>query len=119
MLSPNRSFQFVDGTLIIETDVAAGVTAYNPEAWPEIIVSMGDHSTEFRPNGLYGYDLFSGDWTLGCRLQPDRSPICSLMDNTERGPLEGGRLWEMSWFQHGVLQRFINFWAVRCTRGGI
>ena len=101
MLSPDRSFRFKSGKLVIEADVAVAISAYGAEAWPEIVVTTGSQPTEFRVGGsLYAYDLFPGHWTLGCRLQTNRFPTAALMDNTQRGTLNGGRVWEMSWFQH-------------------
>lgn len=100
LLQPQQAFRFSDGKLIVEADYAAGIEAYGQNTWGEIVVSNGSQPSGFREGGsLYGYDLFPGDWTLGCRLQADRTMICSLMDNTERGSLQGGRVWEMSFFQ--------------------
>ncbi len=101
MMRPDRSFHFEDDKLIIESDIAAGHQDYaGLAAWSEFLVTTAAEPTLYRVGGsLYGYDLFPGAWTLGCRLQADRQTICSLMDNTERGLLEGGRVWEMSFFQ--------------------
>jgi hypothetical protein len=103
LISPNQSFQFQNGKFIVEADMAAGHQDYDENsnsAWGELIITTAPNPLYSRPNGLYGYDLFPGHWTLGCRLQPSRESICTLMDNTNRGLLNGGRTWEMSWFQH-------------------
>ena len=102
-LRPDQTFQFENGKLIVEADVAAGMSAYEVNVWPEIVISMADRPLGFTPgSSLYAYDMFPEDWTLGCRLQATRHPICALKDNSgnfeaHKGP---GMVWEMSWFQH-------------------
>ena len=107
MLRPERTFRFQEGRLRVDTDYAAGVPAYGATAWGEIIITTGDHPVyqnnpdgeEIRHDALYGYDLFPNHWTLGCRLQADSHTTCSLMKNNTLGPNEGGRSWEISFFQ--------------------
>lgn len=103
MLSPDRTFRFEDGALVIETELAASMPGYQVgvgSAWGEVDISTGSAPDDTgRPGALYGYDHFPGHWTLGCRYQPDSHVVCSLMDDTERG-LPDGRVWEMSFFQH-------------------
>ena len=90
MLRPNKSFHFENGALIVEQDVAAGISGYASPGTPtlafaEIDVSMGDHPTGDITDPLYGYGQFGGFWTVGCRLQIagegpwfTRSSICSV-----------------------------------------
>ncbi len=107
MLRPDRTFRFQDGKFTVDTDFAAGITAYNPEAWGEIIISTGDHPVynaiptgePTRLDKLYGYDLFPNQWTLGCRFQADGVTICSLMNPNTLSVNNGGRKWEISFFQ--------------------
>ncbi len=100
-LSPNQTFHFENGKLIVEADVAAGHPDYESQrAWPELIVTTAAAPSFSRRDGLYGYDLFPGNWTLGCRLHHRGEPVCTLMDDTIRGATNGGRTWEMSFFQH-------------------
>lgn len=107
MLRPERTFRFQDGVLRIDTDYAAGIPAYSATAWGEIIITTGDHPVSpsnpqgetIRADTLYGYDLFPNHWTLGCRLQADSHTTCTLMKNNTLGPNNGGRSWEISFFQ--------------------
>ena len=39
LVRPDRTFRFVDGTLVVEFDVAAGMLAYH-DGWPEIVVTF-------------------------------------------------------------------------------
>jgi hypothetical protein len=99
VLRPDRAFQFESGALVIEADFAAGVESYGSGIWGEIVVTTAPNPTGERRDALYAYDYFPGHYTLGCRLQTDRIIVCSLFDNTLRGISEGGRIWEMSFFQ--------------------
>ena len=98
-LRPEPAFRFQDGKLVIEADVAAGIQAYGSGIWPEITVTTAAQPTGARRDALYAYDHFPGHHTLGCRLQSDRIVICALFDDSTRGISEGGRIWEMSFFQ--------------------
>lgn len=107
LLSPNRTFKFENGKFIVETDYAAGIQGYASgldSAWGEIVITAGSQpvvdAPNARPDRLYAYDMFPGYWTLGCRFQSGGETICTLMDNTSRGAVTGGRTWEMSFFQH-------------------
>lgn len=102
VVRPDQSFRFTDdGTLTIEADYAAAHPDYGPDAWGELIVTTASASSGYRPGALYGYELFPNHWTLGCRLQPSRVPICSLMrDVPGGGTTETERAWEISFFQH-------------------
>jgi hypothetical protein len=98
---PDRSFRFQDGKLVVEADVAAGLAEYGGNAWPELVVTTAATPTAAPSrDNTYSYDFFANDWTLGCRLQPERGPICALFDNTGRGAGAGGRVFEISAFQH-------------------
>ena len=83
MLRPNRSFKFENGKLVVEADVAAGISGYNASnggdvAWPEIDISTAD-SPNGHPvvDGLYGYGRFGGSDTFGCRLHAQQKFTCS------------------------------------------
>lgn len=98
MLRPNQSFKFSNGKLIVETTVAAGMEAYDEKAWPEIVISNGP-APYHDPVGLYGYDQFPEYWTLGCRLQSTRVPICALKNDQGTAPQGSAQIWEMSFWQ--------------------
>lgn len=98
VLRPNRTFQFENGKLTIETDFAAGMQNYGAGIWGEIVITTAPNPTGERRDALYAYDYFPGHYTLGCRLQTDRIVVCSLFNNTRLG-ISGGRIWEMSFFQ--------------------
>ncbi len=107
MLRPDRTFRFQQGKFTVDTDFAAGIAAYNPAAWGEIILTTSDHPVyNAMPSGeiarqdkLYGYDLFPNHWTLGCRFQADGVTTCSLMNPNALSLNNGGRSWEISFFQ--------------------
>lgn len=98
LLRPNQEFHFINNKLVVETTVAAGMDAYSLDAWPEIIVTNGPQPTN-GPIELYGYDLFPQYWTLGCRLQSTRVPICALKSNDGGPDTPSNRIWEMSFWQ--------------------
>ena len=107
MLRADRTFRFQEGMLRVDTEYAAGLPAYGATAWGEIIITTGDHpiyngnpqGEAARRDTLYGYDMFPNHWTLGCRLQADSHTTCSLMKNSTQGANDGGRSWEISFFQ--------------------
>jgi hypothetical protein len=80
LVRPDRSFRFEDGMLVIEADVAAGLPAYSDSASVEIDVSTAPAPTGKVVDQQYGYGLFGGQWTFGCRFQADRQATCSLFD---------------------------------------
>ena len=102
MLRPNRSFNFENEKLVVETDLAAGMSTYGTKAWPEIVITTSEQpAADARiGGGVRASDYFPGHWTFGVCLLPNRFPTATLMDRTNRGTLHGGRIWEMSWFQH-------------------
>lgn len=107
MLRADRTFRFQEGILRVDTEYAAGHPDYGANAWGEMIITTGDHPVyNGNPNGevprrdlLYGYDMFPNHWTLGCRFQADSHTTCALMKNNAQGPNDGGRRWEISFFQ--------------------
>lgn len=96
LLTPDRSFRFKGGKLVVEADVAAGISDYVGNAWPELVITTGSEPVD--TGSLYGYDLFPEDWTLGCRLQADRYPVCTLKNDGGSIAEEKGsrQIWEMS-----------------------
>lgn len=99
-MRPDRSFRFENGKLVIEAVAAAGVADYGLNAWTEIDVTTAPAPTGKVVDNLYGYGIFGGHWTLGIRLQSSREPIVALYDNSGRTFFEGGRQFELSFFQH-------------------
>lgn len=98
MMRPNQSFKFENGTFVVETTVAAGHEGYDEKAWPEIIISNGSQPYDDVIN-LYGYDQFPDHWTIGCRLQSSRIPICALKNDAGTAPGGSAQIWEMSFWQ--------------------
>jgi len=82
MMRPNRSFRFEGGKLVVEEDVAAGITGYGTSSsgivWPEIDITTAPQPTGQVVDSLYGYGQFGGNWAIGCRLHSGRNPICSV-----------------------------------------
>jgi hypothetical protein len=100
MIRPDTAFKFENGTLIVETDVAAGIPEYSNGVWPEIDISTSPNPTYARRNAAYGYDMFTGSWVLGCRLQGgDRFITCSMFNPQSQSDADAGRLWEINWFR--------------------
>ncbi len=124
-LSPNRSFQFENGAIVVEGEFAASLPEYGTSTWGEITVSTADRpacSSSAQARGiceandqsvadiLYAYGQFGGEWAAGCRLTSARRPVCAVMAPTPAytqalGPIQcsrndrDGRLIEVSWFQ--------------------
>jgi hypothetical protein len=100
MMRPAQSFEFVDGVLVVETDVAAGYEPYGGAVWPEIVVSTSPAPTSRLINGLYAYSEFTGFYSVGCRLQSSRRPVCAMYgpEDDAEGPPD--RNAEVSFFQH-------------------
>jgi hypothetical protein len=91
-MRPDRSFRFQQGRLVVEADVAAGISQYDGTAWPELTVTTAPRPTGVT-DGLYAYGFFRGHWTFGCRLESGRALNCALFDG--RPEAEGGRLYEL------------------------
>jgi hypothetical protein len=96
MLRPDQTFRFEDGVLVVEADAAAAIDRYAMHAWPELVVSTGSQPHDV--GSLYAYDMFPEDWTVGCRLQDSRYPVCALKsdDGDTAAGEPSGRPWEMS-----------------------
>jgi hypothetical protein len=90
-MRPDRSFRYVNGRLVVEADVAAGIDEYGGEAWPELVVTTGPQPTS-DADVLYGFGQFRGHWSVGCRLHSFRGPICAL-HNASSG---NARVWEVA-----------------------
>jgi hypothetical protein len=100
-MRPDRGFRFIDGKLVVEIDVAAGISEYGGSAWPEIVVTTAASPTPSPSrDSTYNYDFFARDWTIGCRLEPQRAVVCALFDDSGRGSGAGGRRIEISSHQH-------------------
>ncbi len=95
MIRPDRSFQFVDGKLVVEADVAAGIVDYRGQVWPELVVTTSPEPAraEPYPDVLYAYGKFPDAETVGIRLQSDGTTIAALF-----GP-DNNRTFELSYFQ--------------------
>lgn len=65
------------------------------------MVSAAPSPTGRVVDDLYSYGQFGGFWTVGCRLQASRWPICAMYDDTARSVGQGGRVFEISAFQSG------------------
>ena len=127
VMRPNQPFWQVNNKIVVEADFAAGHQDYRDlQGWGELIVTTAPAPTGYRQDGFYGYEFFPGNYTLGCRLQADRHTICALMDNTERGATNGGRIWEMSFFQEVGHRRNVGgyptaendaFWRICAAEG--
>lgn len=77
-IAPNQPFRFQNGKLVIEADVAAGIPPYVGNVWPEVDWSTAPAPTNNVVDGLYLYGHFGGSWAGGCRLQAERTMVCSL-----------------------------------------
>ena len=109
-LSPDRSFRFENGVMVVEGDFAAAIPEYADSTWGEITISTADAPTSRVADILYAYGQFGGEWAVGCRLQPSRRPVCAVMAPSPAytqalGPVRcarndrDGRVLEVSWFQ--------------------
>jgi hypothetical protein len=105
LVRPDRSFRFEAGKLVVEADVAAAIPEYSDAASVEIDVTTAPAPTGRLVDAQYGYGLFGGHWTFGCRFPADRQVSCSLF-NASGSPgdaavfgNERGRVWQMLSFQ--------------------
>lgn len=103
-MRPDRTFTAQNGKLVVETEsttnnIPTYDTSDGGDIWTEVTVSTGA-----KPSGgdLYLYDALRGHWTFGCRMH-DLGLTCALLDNTFRSTVQGGRVWEVSWFQCGAV----------------
>jgi hypothetical protein len=106
LIRPDRAFRFEEGKLVVEADVAAAIPEYEDSASIEIDITTAPAPTGAVVDLQYGYGLFGGYWTFGCRFQADRHVTCSLFNATGKpGDAavfgnELGRVWQMLPFQH-------------------
>lgn len=113
-LSPNRSFTFQNGKLVIEAEVAATYPGYHTSnggdiVWPEVEWSTAPAPTGRVTDGLYMYGQFGGAWTGGCRIQSHRALTCAVeadhtisvtsQDQPPCFPASPSRVMEISAFQ--------------------
>ena len=99
-MRPDRTFTFVNGKLVVEVDVAAGVLDYlmerRGEAWPEIVVSTAARPSQPRdgvPDEGYAYGYFKNAHTVGVRLHAYQIPIAAYFEPDNQ------RVWEITHFR--------------------
>ena len=98
LLRPARPFRFQDGRLVVEWEVAAGVSEYGGNAWPEIIVTTAPAPTNSTVTDIHATHMFRGHWTFGCRLMSDRAIFCGLVSaaaGSDPAAL-GAKVWTVS-----------------------
>lgn len=87
MLTPNRSFRFENGKLVVEVDAAAGQDGMGgADVFYEIDITPAANLT-YTVDNLYGYGMFGGVGALGCRLEradDGGHTVCSMYDNSGR-----------------------------------
>ncbi|HEY8657336.1 MAG TPA: hypothetical protein VIN34_11445, partial [Candidatus Limnocylindria bacterium] len=81
MVRPDRAFRFIDGRLVVEFDVAAGMLAYH-DGWPEVVVTTAPAPTGQETDPLHAIGVFGGAPSVGCRLYTDRTANCSAYDGS-------------------------------------
>jgi hypothetical protein len=111
LVSPDRSFLFENGRIVIEGDAAAGSDGMSgANRFYEIDVSPATAPTCCGVDALYGYGSFGGIGGLGCRLERNDQGgnfVCAMYDNSGRAtdgrcvmpqpctsPDRPGRVWE-------------------------
>jgi hypothetical protein len=80
LMRPDAAFRFSDGRLVIEVDVAAGMSSYGDHAWPEIVITSADAPTPYETNGWYAAGIFGGHPVVACGLPADRLSECRIYD---------------------------------------
>lgn len=93
MIRPDATFTFQNGVLSVEHVVSAGHQDYTVNDWHEVILTNAAAPQTDYYKGLYGYEQFTGSWSLGMRMQADRLPIVALFRP------DGTRAWEASFWQ--------------------
>lgn len=87
MVSPNRSFAFENGKLVVEVDAAAGQDgAGGADVFYEIDITPAS-ATTYGVDNLYGYGMFGGVGSIGCRLERHDDgghTVCSMYDSSGR-----------------------------------
>jgi hypothetical protein len=110
LVSPDQTFGFDNGTLVVEADGAAGANGMGgADHFYELDVSPASAPTDVTTDTAYGYGQFGGIGALGCRFQGDAGIVCAMYDDSTRtsGGLdvtcanhpcatdgESGRVWE-------------------------
>jgi hypothetical protein len=111
MVSPDQTFQFENGQLVIEVDAAAGSDAMGgANRFYEIDVSSATQTAGYSRDDLYGYGQFGTAGGLGCRLERNDQGgnfVCAMYDQSGRAtdgrcadpagcptPDLNGRVWE-------------------------
>jgi hypothetical protein len=79
-MRPDAAFRFEDGRLVIEVDVAAGMSSYGDHAWPEIVVTTANAPTPYETNGWYAAGVFGGYPVVACGLPAGRLSECRVYD---------------------------------------
>src|SRR4029078_8256405 len=70
LVSPDRSFSFENGKVVVEADAAAGSDGRaGANRFYEIALSPATAQTGFGFDALYGYGSFGGVGAVGCRLE--------------------------------------------------
>ncbi len=80
LMRPNAGFRFEDGRLVVEFDVAAGMSAYGDRVWPEVVVTTAAAPTARETNGWYAAGLFGGQPAIACAFPSDRLSECRVYD---------------------------------------
>ncbi|HLJ69534.1 MAG TPA: hypothetical protein VKX16_19435 [Chloroflexota bacterium] len=108
-ISPNRSFLPVNHEFVFDSDVAAGITDYQPvDAHTELAISTAAVPTGgTNVQGDLG-GQFKGAWTLFCPLSPQVGADCQLMAPTEY-PV--GSHHYIRWTYSGVWQYSVKMWG--------
>ena len=80
LMRPDAAFRFVDGRMVVEVDVAAGMSSYGDHAWPEIVITTAGAPTSHETNGWYAAGIFGGYPVVACGLPADRLSECRIYD---------------------------------------
>src|SRR5258708_11326673 len=80
LVRPDRNFRFVDGRLVVEFDMAAGMLAYH-DGWPEIVVTTAAAPTGREGGPVHAIGILGGAPRGGLRAhtarRPPRSPYAA------------------------------------------
>lgn len=90
-IRPDRSFRFENGKFVVEGDFAAAIPEYGEDTWGEITITSAPEPTGVIADSLYAYGQFGGHWTVGCRLQGSRVPVCAVEGPSESSPPSAAR----------------------------
>lgn len=88
LVSPDKSFRFENGKLVVEADAAAGSDGMGgANLFYEIDLSPAAAPTGSTVDGLYGYGAFGYVGGMGCRLERNDQGgnfVCAMYDNSGR-----------------------------------